>query len=64
MEVNHRKGALDGVGAVYKRTADRMIKRRKDVGSFNDLEMYLRNFVDVSIKRGYAGTSGFEQRIS
>lgn len=45
-EAGHGKGAPDGVGAVCKRTADRMVKEGKDVASLCDLESYLKNNVN------------------
>lgn len=42
LEAGHGKGAADGIGAVCKRTADRMVREGKDVGSLNDLDFYLK----------------------
>lgn len=45
LEAGHGKGAPDGIGAVCKRTADRMVSEGKDVGSLNELEFYLKDTV-------------------
>lgn len=45
LKAGHGKGAPDGIGAVCKRTADRMVSEGKDVGSLNELEFYLKDTV-------------------
>lgn len=46
LEAGHGKGAPDGIGAVSKRTAGRMAREGKDVGSLNDLEFYPKENVE------------------
>ncbi|KAJ2949449.1 hypothetical protein O0L34_g15365 [Tuta absoluta] len=50
-EVGHGKGAPDGVGAVIKRTVDRMVNFGEDVGTFQQFcEVLDKNIDNVSIK--------------
>lgn len=41
-ESGHGKGALDGIGAFLKRTADRLVAEGKDVHNYNTLVSVLR----------------------
>lgn len=51
-EAGHGKGAPDGVGAVLKRTADRMVVFGADIGTYCQFyELLLRSVENVTIKK-------------
>lgn len=53
-EAGHGKGAPDGVGAVLKRTADRMVNFGRDVGDFDSfcevLKQNVENIIIITVK--------------
>ncbi|CAH2096342.1 unnamed protein product [Euphydryas editha] len=50
-EAGHGKGAPDGVGAVLKRTADRMVSYGRDIGDFDSFcEVLKENVENIIIK--------------